>query len=536
MAEIVILPRTLLYLNPDNGAGVYWDRREGLADQGTGWRLGSDHRSRAAARTAHPRSVDPVRSTSDPGGSRPRRWYVTAGCTLMARACGALARYPPRRGGATRSRSCQMISENPGGGSDGRHGLGRGTAGVRRRRLPQPRRQPAAPGRLAATGMVGHPSLVARRRGGGVHRHAVRRKGGSCSPIATGGDDEEWQDVEEPVPIVWTPCHFGGSRPWFVCPGIVNGVPCGRRVGKLYGPGRYFLCRHCYRLAYQSQREQPHERALRRANSIRMRLGGEPGMLCPFPEKPKGMHWRTYERLRQRVRDAEMVAEERLWVQLGRIKTRPRQAERKLGSLTARSAGRPTVEGLLVMSSSSVDTRRRPRPRATSGAGSTPFGTASSRGTWCCPGRIGASTTTCWRAWSPSTPIRTDRAPPGRGAGGHHVAQAAARHGRDGRLPGRAGTRARRGPWERRTGPGQGPGAPRWGRSPPRPRQPRSARRPRTPTPSFGTSTETGDDGAGAGDPPKGQVRTPTRRRWPSCTRTHGGGGRRSPRDAEDRG
>ena len=122
-------------------------------------------------------------------------------------------------------------------------------------------------------------------------------------------NDDEWQDVEEPVAIVWTPCHFGGSRPWFICPGVVNGVPCGRRVGKLYGPGRYFLCRHCYGLAYQSQREQPHERALRRANSIRMRLGGEPGMLCPFPEKPKGMHWRTYERLRQRARGAEMMAE-----------------------------------------------------------------------------------------------------------------------------------------------------------------------------------------------------------------------------------
>ena len=25
--------------------------------------------------------------------------------------------------------------------------------------------------------------------------------------------DEEWQDIEEPVSIVWTPCTFGGSRP-----------------------------------------------------------------------------------------------------------------------------------------------------------------------------------------------------------------------------------------------------------------------------------------------------------------------------------
>jgi len=89
-----------------------------------------------------------------------------------------------------------------------------------------------------------------------------------------GGD---WQDVEQPTPIVWTPCRFGGSRPYFACPGVVKGIACGRRVLKLYGAGRYFLCRHCYRLAYASQRENRYDRALRRANKIRIRLGGETG-------------------------------------------------------------------------------------------------------------------------------------------------------------------------------------------------------------------------------------------------------------------
>jgi hypothetical protein len=111
-------------------------------------------------------------------------------------------------------------------------------------------------------------------------------------------------------------------------------VPCGRRVGKLYGPGRYILYRHCYRLAYQSQREQPYERSLRRANNIRIRLGGDPGVLSPFPEKPKGMHWRTYERLSNRVWRAEGAAEEHLAIQLGRLKARVGRPKRAKGFWT----------------------------------------------------------------------------------------------------------------------------------------------------------------------------------------------------------
>jgi hypothetical protein len=103
----------------------------------------------------------------------------------------------------------------------------------------------------------------------------------------------EWEDVRETVALEWTPCNFGGERPWFLCPG----AGCGRRVAVLYGPGRYFLCRHCYDLRYRSQREDSMYGALRRAQKIRERLGGSANMTEPFPEKPKGMHWKTYERL-----------------------------------------------------------------------------------------------------------------------------------------------------------------------------------------------------------------------------------------------
>jgi len=104
--------------------------------------------------------------------------------------------------------------------------------------------------------------------------------------------EEEWQDENYPVYLDWTPCHLGGQRPWFRCP--ARG--CGRRVALLYGGG-IFACRHCHQLAYQSQREEPYDRAARRADKIREKLDWEPGFLNGNGWKPKGMHWKTFERL-----------------------------------------------------------------------------------------------------------------------------------------------------------------------------------------------------------------------------------------------
>jgi hypothetical protein len=71
-----------------------------------------------------------------------------------------------------------------------------------------------------------------------------------------------------------------------------------RRVAKLYAAGELFACRHCYGLAYESQQEPVHQRGLGKAQKIRMQMGGSQNMFEPFPDKPKGMHWRTYDRRR----------------------------------------------------------------------------------------------------------------------------------------------------------------------------------------------------------------------------------------------
>lgn len=106
------------------------------------------------------------------------------------------------------------------------------------------------------------------------------------------GDD--WQSRQYPIRMEWTDCNLGGRRVWFRCP--ADG--CRRRVAVLYlGGAGIFACRHCYRLAYACQREAADHRAMRRADNIRGRLGWQAGIAYPNGGKPKGMHWRTYNRL-----------------------------------------------------------------------------------------------------------------------------------------------------------------------------------------------------------------------------------------------
>ena len=107
--------------------------------------------------------------------------------------------------------------------------------------------------------------------------------------------DTDWQDVEQPVRVDHTPCNYGGTRPWWRCPS------CNRRVAVIYSPGERYACRHCYRLGYETQRSNFYDRGLLKAQRIRIKLGGTANMTIPFPWKPKGMHWRTYERMRARA-------------------------------------------------------------------------------------------------------------------------------------------------------------------------------------------------------------------------------------------
>ena len=136
--------------------------------------------------------------------------------------------------------------------------------------------------------------------------------------------DREWRDVTDTIAIVQLPCRFGGSRAYFICPGPGGGTECGRRTTKLQLCHRYFLCRRCNQMAYSSQYERPWERAFRRANKLKQRLGMDVRIAEPCPEKPKRMWVRTFGCLLDEILQAEILANE---VQANRMKRLLEQVE-----------------------------------------------------------------------------------------------------------------------------------------------------------------------------------------------------------------
>jgi hypothetical protein len=86
----------------------------------------------------------------------------------------------------------------------------------------------------------------------------------------------------------WTCPNYGGRRYWFYS---------GERTTKLFLPrgGHRFMSRAEHQLGYACQRENRSNRLMRKSRKLHRALGGD-GECEEVPAKPKGMHWRTYER------------------------------------------------------------------------------------------------------------------------------------------------------------------------------------------------------------------------------------------------
>ena len=113
--------------------------------------------------------------------------------------------------------------------------------------------------------------------------------------------DEEWESIEQRIWFDETPCNYGGSRKWFLCP------HCDRRIAVLYMVDTRFYCRHCSRLPYASQGEDYLDRMSRKFDKLNKRLEADEYINDGDLWKPKGMHWRTFYRLKM----AEINADDR---------------------------------------------------------------------------------------------------------------------------------------------------------------------------------------------------------------------------------
>jgi hypothetical protein len=106
--------------------------------------------------------------------------------------------------------------------------------------------------------------------------------------------DLRGHSVPQHVRVSWSKVHLGGERPWLHC------THCERRVARLYRGLAGYFCRACVgNPPYASQWLGAQGRAHDQACKLRLRLNGEARLSTPFPERPRGMHRRTYLRLRQ---------------------------------------------------------------------------------------------------------------------------------------------------------------------------------------------------------------------------------------------
>lgn len=105
------------------------------------------------------------------------------------------------------------------------------------------------------------------------------------------------QLVRRRIELLRVDNHYGGTRPFFLCP------RCGGRVRFLYFRFELFRCRTCNQLNYQSQQVTrddlyPYYKGVKLLRK-RFKLN-EAQIPVPIdfpkinPSRPRGMHWRTY--------------------------------------------------------------------------------------------------------------------------------------------------------------------------------------------------------------------------------------------------
>ncbi|MGZ8945021.1 MAG: hypothetical protein ACXW1W_06290 [Methylococcaceae bacterium] len=106
-----------------------------------------------------------------------------------------------------------------------------------------------------------------------------------------------YRNRSQSVTLATSSCNLGGCRYWFRC-------GCGKRVAILYAGDSRFACRRCLNLNYKTQHQERHERLAKKAHEIRDSLDWPRGFNNGTGPKPKGMHWRTFERISVKAENA----------------------------------------------------------------------------------------------------------------------------------------------------------------------------------------------------------------------------------------
>jgi len=73
------------------------------------------------------------------------------------------------------------------------------------------------------------------------------------------------------------------------------------------------LCRHCYGIAYAVENEDKPSRALRQSSKLRERVKASHGTTYPVTLRPKGMHQRTFDRIKWQIQETEVG----FWLAMG---------------------------------------------------------------------------------------------------------------------------------------------------------------------------------------------------------------------------
>jgi hypothetical protein len=130
-----------------------------------------------------------------------------------------------------------------------------------------------------------------------------------------------WTPVRERITIETTECHYGGERPWFLCP------QCFSRRAVLFSVDGRFRCRECHDIVYSSTRETADDRVFRRALALQKRLGGHKHGTVFDPEsKPSNMHWSTYGRICNELDDLARESYASLLVRFGNFEKSLKEA------------------------------------------------------------------------------------------------------------------------------------------------------------------------------------------------------------------